>query len=434
MSSEMIGVIITILFFLLMFAGMPIAFALTFSGFLGLSFLLGIDAALHQLSLVPYSAVADYTFSVVPLFILTGGLAFQAGLVKDLYEAAHKWLGHLPGGLAITSIGACAGFAACTGSSMASAATMTQVAWPEMKKRNYKPSFALGTIAAGGTLGILIPPSIPFIIYGIITQQSVGKLFMSGVIPGILLTLLFMITIYSHAKIDPTIAPAAPRASWSDRLSSLRYVIPGGILAFIILGGIWGGIFTATEAGGAGAFAALVIALVKRSITWKGFIESLKDTVSTTAMIFAMLIGAMIFGYFLTASGVTTMVVQWVGGLKFSHLGILIIILLLYNVLGCLMDAAAITLITMPLIFPVIKAIGVDPILFGCLFVINMEMALITPPIAMNVFVISGMVKEVPMYTIFKGVYIYLAAMAVCTALVIIFPQLALFIPSHMGH
>jgi C4-dicarboxylate transporter DctM subunit len=433
MSPEMIGILFSILLFILLFAGMPIGFALAFTGFLGLVCIFGIDAALLQLGMVPYSSVADYTFSVVPLFILTGGLAFAAGLVESLYDAAHKWLGHLHGGLAITSVGACAGFAACTGSSIASAATMTQVAWPEMKKRSYEPSFALGSIAAGGTLGILIPPSIPFIIYGIITQQSVGKLFMSGIIPGVVLTLLFIIVIYTKAKINPSLGPAAHHVSWREKLIACKGIVPGALLAIIILGGIWGGVFTPTEAGGAGAFTAFIIALVKRSLTWQGLMKALKDMVKTTAMIFTMLIGAMIFGYFLTASGVTAALVKFVGGLNLSSLGILIVILLVYVVLGCLMDSAALTLITMPIVFPVVVSIGIDSILFGCLFVINMEMALVTPPIGMNVFVIGGMVKEVPMYDIFRGVFPFIIAMAVCSALVIAFPQLALFIPNHMG-
>jgi C4-dicarboxylate transporter DctM subunit len=434
MSSEIIGLLYSLLLFVLLFAGMPIGFALAFTGFLGLATLLGLNAALQQLGSVPYSSVADYIFSVVPLFIFTGGLAFAGGLVKDLYDAAHKWLGGLPGGLAITSIGACAGFAACTGSSMASAATMTQVAWPEMKKRGYDPSFALGSIAAGGTLGILIPPSIPFIIYGIITQQSVGKLFMSGVIPGIILTLLFMLTIYVKAKRNPSLAPASSGFTWGEKFTALKYVVPGGALATTILGGIWGGFFTATEAGGAGAFAALIIALLKRSLTWRDLLQSLKDGVKTTAMIFTLLIGAMIFGYFLTVSGATAALATFVAGLSWSATGIIVIVLLIYVVLGCLMDANALTLITIPIIFPVLVKLHVDPIFFGCLFVINMEMALCTPPIGMNVFVIGGMVREVPMYSIFKGVFPFVIMMAVITALVIIFPQLALYIPNHMGH
>jgi C4-dicarboxylate transporter DctM subunit len=433
MGPEMLGGVFSVLLFLLMFAGMPIGFAMALSGFLGLSSLLGIDGALSQLRTVPFSSVADYTFSVIPLFILTGSLAFQAGLVTDLYEAADKWLGHMPGGLAVTSVGACAGFAACTGSSVACAATMTRVAWPEMKKRNYDPSFALGTLAAGGTLGILIPPSITFIIYGIITRQSVGKLFMSGVLPGILLTLLFILVIYFKAKRNPALAPAGPHVSWAKKFAALKYIAPGGSLATIILGGLWGGVFTATEAGGFGAMAAFVIALIKRALTWRGFLLALEDTVKTSAMIFAMLIGAMIFGHFLTHSGMTESMVSFISGLKLAPVGILIVVLLIYVVLGCLMDTLAMLLLTMPIVYPVMVAIGIDPILFGCLFVINTEMALITPPIGVNVFVISGMVREVPMYTIFRGIVPFLIMMGVCTALVIAFPQLALFIPNHMG-
>lgn len=437
MGPETVGVAFSALLFILMFAGMPIGFAMALSGFLGLSSLLGVGGALSMLKTVPFSSVADYTFSVIPLFILTGSLAFEAGLVKDLYEAAHKWFGHTPGGLAITSIGACAGFAACTGSSVASAATMTKVAWPEMKKRNYSASFALGSLAAGGTLGVLIPPSIPFILYAIITQQSVGKLFMAGVIPGIILALLFMLVVYVRTKRNPSLAPtsAGPRVSWGEKFAALRYVLPGALLVIIILGGIWGGVFTATEAGGAGAIVALIIALIKRTLTWKGLAGALGDTVKTSAMIFAMIIGAMIFGYFLTHSGLTEAIVNLVGGLKLPGLGILIVVLLVYVFLGCLMDTMALTLLTLPIVYPLMMAIGIDPILFGCLFVINIEMALITPPIGVNVFVLSGMVREVPMYTVFRGIIPFLLMMVLCIALVIAFPQLALFIPDHMvGH
>lgn len=432
MSPEIIGVIFSVLLFVLMFAGMPIGFAMAFTGFLGLFSLLGLDGALSQLRTVPFSTVADYTFSVIPLFTLTGCIAYEGGLVNNLYEAAHKWLGHLPGGVAITSVGACAGFAACTGSSVVSAATMTKVAWPEMKKRNYDPSLALGSIAAGGTLGVLIPPSIPFILYAIITRESVGKLFMSGVLPGIVLTLLFMLAIYVMTKKNPSIAPAGIKASWSEKMKVLKHIVPGAALIVVILGGLWGGFFTPTEAAGVGAVAALIIALVKRSLTWEGLSRALGETVRTSAMIFAMIIGAMIFGYFLTHSGVTEAVVNFVAGLKLPSLGILIAILLVYVVLGCLMDTMGITLLTIPIVYPLMTAIGIDPILFGCLFVINVEMALITPPIGVNVFVISGMVREVPMYTIFRGIIPFLIMMAICTALVITFPQLALFLPNHM--
>ena len=432
MAWEFIGLIMFVVLFILLFAGMPIGFALALNGFIGLLFCFGIEPAINQLGMVPFSSVASPSLSVVPLFMLTGTLASKTGIINGLYDAAYKWLGPLPGGLAITSVGTCAGFAACTGSSLASAATMTQVAWPEMKRYNYRPSLGLGSIAAGGTLGILIPPSIPFIFYGILTEQSVGKLFMAGAVPGVILTLLFMAYIFIQAKITPSLAPPGPSVSWQERFKSSKEIIPGAILILIILGGIWGGIFTPTEAGGASAFCVVVIALVRRVFTWKNFTEALKETVKLTAMASQILIGSMIFNYFITASGLTDWLVAFVNGLSFSATGVLITILFIYVFLGCLMESLALTLLTIPIVFPIVMSLGIDPILFGTLFVIVMEMALVTPPIGMNVFIMGGMVEDVPMYTIFRGVLPFVILIAIVAVLVLIFPQLALYLPNHM--
>lgn len=432
MGSEFLGLLLFLVLFILLFAGMPIGFALALIGFIGLIFCFGIDMAFSQLGMVPFSSVANYSLSVVPLFMLAGILASKTGIINGIYDAAYKWLGPLPGGLAVTSVGACAGFAACTGSSMASAATMTQVAWPEMKRYKYSPSLGLGSIAAGGTLGILIPPSIPFIFFGILTEQSVGKLFMAGAIPGVILSLLFMIYIFIRAKISPHLAPPGPKAGWNERLMASKEFIPGGILIVIILGGIWGGIFTPTEAGGASAFCVALIAVVRRVFSWSSLLDSLRETVKITAMAFQILIGSMLFNYFVTASGLTDLLVGFVNGLAVPPMGILIIILMIYVFLGCLMESLALTLLTIPIVFPITSSIGIDPILFGTLFVIVMEMSLVTPPIGMNVFVMRGMIDDVPMYTIFKGVFPFVLIIALVAALVLIFPQLALFLPRHM--
>jgi len=432
MDSEIIGILFFILLFILLFAGMPIGFALLLTGFLGLVSCFGVDATLYQLGMVPYSSVASDALCVVPLFMLTGTLASRNGIIDGMYDAAYKWTGTLPGGLAITSIGACAGFSACTGSSMASAATMTQVAWPEMKRYHYKASLGLGSIAAGGTLGILIPPSIPFIFYGILTEQSVGKLFLAGIIPGVLLSLFFMIYIIVKVKIDPSLAPAGPKTSWNERLIALRNLIPGAILIIIILGGIWSGIFSPTEAGGVSAFSVVILSLVTRGLTWKGFTESLKMTVKITAMASQILIGSMLFNYFITASGLTELLVNFVQSLAFTPTGILVVILAIYVFLGCLMESLALTLLTIPIVFPIITRLGIDPILFGTLFVLTMEMSLVTPPIGMNIFVMGGMIPDVPMYAIFRGVLPFVFIIAFMVLLVMMFPQLALFLPNHV--
>lgn len=434
MDSEVIGILFFVLLFILLFAGMPIGFALLLTGFLGLVSCFGVDATLFQLGMVPFSSVASDALCIVPLFMLTGTLASRNSIIDGIYDAAYKWMGTLPGGLAITSIGACAGFSACTGSSMASAATMTQVAWPEMKRYHYKASLGLGSIAAGGTLGILIPPSIPFIFYGILTEQSIGKLFLAGIVPGVLLTLSFMVYIIVKVKINPSLAPAGPKTSWYERLIAVRSLIPGAILIIIILGGIWSGIFSPTEAGGISAFSVLILSLVIRGFTWKGFTESLKMTVKITAMASQILIGSMLFNYFITASGLTELLVNFVQSLAMPPTGILVVILAIYVFLGCLMESLALTLLTIPIVFPIITRLGIDPILFGTLFVLTMEMSLVTPPIGMNIFVMGGMIPDVPMYAIFRGVLPFVMIIAFMVLLVMMFPQLALFLPNHMIH
>ena len=432
MSPEIIGVCGLVFMFILLFAGMPIGLGMAFTGFLGISYLFDLRGALNQLSLVPFSASAHYTLSVVPLFILMGHFAFASGITEDFYDAAHALLARLRGGLAISTVAACAGFAACTGSSFAGAATMTKIALPEMQRYKYDPALATGTIAAGGTLGILIPPSNAMIFYALITDASIGRLFIGGIIPGILLTSLFILIIYLMVKIRPQMAPTQHRVDWSKVLTSTKRVWPGLLLIGIVLGGLWGGVFSPTEAGGMGAFAAFIIAVAKRGFSKKYFIDGLRETTRTTAMIFTILIGAIIFGYFMTASGLPVLLVEFIQGLAIPPVAVMVVILVVFVFLGCIMDVAALTFVVLPIVFPIIVALEFNPVWFGILYVINSEMGLITPPIGMNVFVVGGMAKDVPMYTIFKGVLPFVGAMAICTALIIIFPEIALFLPSTM--
>lgn len=433
MSPEIVGVIGLLILFVLLFAGMPIGLGMALMGFLGFAYLWGLDASLVQIGVTSYTSVAAQAMSVIPLFIVMGHFAFASAVTKDAYDAAHMALGRLPGGLAMSTIAASAGFAACTGSSLASAATMTKVALPEMLRYKYDHKLATGSIAAGGTLGILIPPSVPMIVYAIITETSIGKLFIAGIVPGILLATLFMVVIYIMAKAMPPMGgPPAIKASWRTIPAIAVRVWPALLLAAVVMGGIWGGVFSPTEAGGIGAFAALIIALARRKLTKQNFIEALKDTTKTTAMIFVIVIGAMIFGAFITISGLPVALVTFLGGIEMPSTAVLVIILIVYVFLGCIMDTLAITLITLPIIFPLILSLGFDPIWFGILYTINVEMALVTPPIGINVFIISGMAKDIPMYTIFRGVLPFLVAMVVCTALVIAFPQIALFLPGTM--
>jgi tripartite ATP-independent transporter DctM subunit len=434
MSPEIIGIIGLLFLFVLIFAGMPLVFTMALVSLVGLSCIMGLDKALNHFGSNPWVTASTYTFSVIPLFILMGNIASASGIVREAYNAAHAVVGRLPGGLAISTIGACAIFAACTGSSTASAATMVRAVMPEMKRYKYDDGLAMGTIAAGGTLGMLIPPSFPMVIYGLLTETSIGKLLISGVLPGILLSILFMVTILIICLVRPSMGPRSGQvSSWREALASFKDLWKVVLLVGIVLVGIWGGVFTPTEAGALGAFTALVIGLISGGRDFRKQLgPSLKDTVKTTAMIFAVMIGAMLLSLFLAASRLPEALVNFIGALSLSPLLILIITMLIYIFLGCVMDMGAIMFITLPVVFPIIVAIGIDPIWFGLLFIINGEMACITPPIGINVLVISGMTKDVPMYTIFRGAAPFFVAMVICLVLVIAFPQIALFLPSTM--
>ncbi|MFC1867269.1 TRAP transporter large permease [Thermodesulfobacteriota bacterium] len=430
MSDIQIGILAVVLLFIMMILRTPVGVAMGVSGLLGIGMMTGLESAFSKLALTPYTHSNSYVLAVIPLFLFMGELAFVSGITKEAYYTVNKWVGHLPGGLAMASVGGCAGFAAVCGSSSATAVTMVSVALPEMRARKYDNGLALGSIAAGGTLGILIPPSAAFILYGIITEQSIGKLFLSGIIPGILLTALFMIFIYIWAKRNPKLAPEGPKAGWRDRLVSLKVVWAVLILFLVVMGGIYLGVFTPTEAAGVGVFVAFFIALVRGRITKKNIVTSFMNTLSTTGMIFVMIIGAMLFNYVLVLSGLTFALADFVIGLSLPPVGILVAILILYIVLGCLMDAFAMLLILVPILFPVILALGFDPIWFGTVSVIMVEMGLITPPIGLNVFIIAGTARDVPMFDIYRGVTPFIIATALCVAILVIFPQIALFIPN----
>lgn len=432
MSPVIIGIIgIVILLFLMLFR-LPIGFAMALVGFVGFFYLGSLDGAFSILGMEPFSAVSTYTFTVLPLFILMGQFAFSSGLSAKLFSVAHKWLGHLPGGLAMATIGGCAGFAAVSGSSIATAATMGSVSLPEMKRYNYAPTLATGCIAAGGTLGILIPPSGCMIVYGIITEQSISELFIAGILPGILLAILFMATIYILAKANPELGPSVPATSLRERFTVLLTCGDLLILFLLVMGGLYIGFFTPSEAGAVGAAGAFLIGSVRKKLSLKGIGDALIETVQTTAMIFVIIIGAMVFNRFLAISTIPFVLAGFIGGLPVSPIVTIIVIFFIYLILGCFIDAMAMMLLTMPIFFPVILAIGIDPIWFGVVVVIVSEMGLITPPVGLNVYVIKGVAEDVPLHTVFRGILPFLIPMLVCTAILIIFPQIALFLPSTM--
>jgi len=432
MSPELVGVIGLLCLFVLLFLGMPIGVGLAFVGFLGFSYLFGVDRALFQLGMVPFSSAASYSMVVVPLFVLMGDFAFRSGMTKNAFQTAYALLGRLPGGLAVSTIGASAAFAACTGSSIAAAATMTKVALPEMRRYNYNSALATGSIAAGGTLGILIPPSNSMIFYGLITDASIGKMFIAGILPGILLTSLFMVAIFIWVSIQKNAGPAGKKSSWSEIFQAIKNLWAVMILAIIVLGGLWGGVFSPTEAAGVGAFTAFIITLIYRKNIKQNIFKSLMETTKTSAMIIMILIGSMIFSYFMTASELPDALVRVIEGTTLPPISIIIMILIVFIFLGCIFDIAALTFVVLPIVFPIVQAMGFDTIWFGILYVINAEMALITPPIGMNVFVVYGVARDVPMYTIFKGIMPFFAAMVLCTALIMIFPDIATFLPGSM--
>lgn len=432
MSPELVGLIGFILLFVFLYMGMPIGFCMAVTGFLGEVVLFSLNGALVQLGMVPYANVASFTLCVLPLFILMGELAYASGLTEGAYHFVYRVLGRLRGGLAMSTIGACAIFAACTGSSIASAATFTKVSLPEMRKYKYDPALATGSIAAGGTLGILIPPSNPMIVYAILTGASIGKLFIGGILPGILLTSLFFLTIYIITKIKPSMGPPGEKADLRQVLAEGKGLWSAVILIGVVFGGLWGGIFSASEAGAVGAFIALLIIIGRKGFAVKSIVGGLRSTAKTTAMIFTIIIGAMIFGDFMTASNLPALLVEFIKEYSLSPLFVVFVLMCIYVILGALMDELAIMLITIPVVMPALVHLGVDPVWFGILFIINQQMGLILPPVGMIVFVLAGMIPDVPMYTIYKGILPFAAAMFVCILLVMFFPQIAMWLPNTM--
>ena len=433
MNPLLVGLLGLVLLLTLLLLRMPIGLSMALTGFLGFCLLSTFNAGFSLLGLVTYQTASSYTLTVIPLFILMGQFAGHSRMGADLYQGIYRWIGFLPGGLAMATVAACAGFAAVSGSSLATAATLATVALPEMKRFHYDDRLATGSIAAGGTLGILIPPSTVMVIYGILTEQPIGTLFVAGILPGLLLSGLFLITIYILTVRNPELGPPGPRFSLRERIGALHSM--GGLLGLFILvvGGLYAGWFTPTEAAGIGAFGALLMTLIKRRLNRGNLLASLTETALTTAMIFLILIGANIFGYFLAVSQIPEWVIGRVTSLGMNRYLVLGVVCLVYMVLGCLMEGLAIMVITLPVIYPMMMNLGFDPIWFGVVITLFMEMSLITPPVGMNVFLISGVARDVPMAVIFRGILPFFMAMVVCLVLLILAPQIALFLPGTMS-
>lgn len=429
MSPLVIGLAGFAVLIILMFLRMPVGFVMALVGYLGFGLIISWSAASSLIIRDFYSTFTSYNLTVVPLFVLMGQIAFHSGISGRLFNSANKFFGHLPGGLAIATIGACAGFSAVSGSTSATAATMASVALPEMKKFKYDPALATGVVAAGGSLGILIPPSTIFIIYGIMTEQSIGELFIAGVIPGILLSLFFVISILIWTRFNPEIGPRAPRSTWEEKIKSLSGIIETLILFVLVMGGLFAGFFTPTEAAGVGAAGTIMIALVGRRLTWEGFVRALYDTTRISCMIFVVVAGATVFGHFLAVTQIPANIGSFVAGLQFHSMIIMGFIIVIYLFLGCLMDSLAMIMLTIPIIYPVVLAMGYDPIWFGVVIVVIAEMGVITPPVGINAYVVAGVARDVPLHLIFRGALHMLYAMIALAVLLLVFPKLTTFLP-----
>ena len=430
MDPVTIAVIGLVAMFALMLFGMPIGFAMLLAGVLGNAWLLSVPAATHLLSTNVWEQFSSYGLSVVPLFVLMGQFAYRAGITERLYDAAYKWFGRMPGGLACTTIAACAGFSAICGSNSATAATMGTIALPSMRRYGYDRALATGAVAVGGTLGVVIPPSVVMIVIAVQTEQSLLRLFLAGIIPGLLLTALFLATVLLMCWRKPELGPPGPATSMREKLASLSGVVETLLLFVLVIGGLYVGWFTPTEAGAAGAFGALVIGVVRRRLTLKQVVLSASETLRISAMVVLMITGAVLFGRFLTVSRLPFELADWAAALPVPPLAIMTVVVLIYLVGGCLMDALGFLVVTVPIFFPLAAALGYDPVWFTIVLTVVTTMGAVTPPVGVNVFIVNGLSPDVPIHTIFLGVMYFMLAYAGCLALMWIFPETVLFLPS----
>jgi len=435
MSPTTIGIIGLIIMILMFFTEMPVAFVMGIVGFIGFSTLISPDAGLALLSRNVYETFSNYDLTTIPLFILMGQLGFNSGISKRLYDAAYKFLGSTRGGLAMATVTACTAFGAICGSSPATAATMATVGLPEMKRYKYDDALATGSVASGGGIGMIMPPSVVLIIYGILTEQSIGALFVAGIIPALLVCVLFIVTIYIQCRINPDLGPAGENFPWAKKFKALLGLSETLIIFVTVIGGIFIGLFTPTEGAGIGAFAILVLSMIRRQITWALFVKSLMETLRTSCMVLMLITGAVIFGKFLAVTRIPFEIAGWVGGLDMAPILIMAVIIGIYFIGGCFMDSLAFVTLTVPIFYPVVQALGFDPIWFGLIIVMVTEMGVITPPVGINVYVVYGVAKnvlkeEIPLETIFRGIFPFLIAVIVGILLMMIFPKIVLVLPN----
>jgi tripartite ATP-independent transporter DctM subunit len=436
MSPTLIGIIGIFVMLLVFLSRMPVAYVMAMIGYMGFSIMISGKGGLNLLSRNIYDVFASYGLTTIPLFILMGQLAFNSGISRRLYDTAYKYLGSTRGGLAMATVAACTAFGAVCGSSPATAATMATVGLPEMKRYNYADELATGSVASGGGLGMIMPPSVVLIVYGILTEQSIGALFVAGVFPAILVTILFIISIYIRCRFAPEQGPPGESFPWKVKIKSLLGMGETLIVFILVMGGLFIGLFTPTEAAAVGSFGVLAVSLIRRQLTWQGFVRSLYETLRTSCMVMLLIAGAVVFGKFLAVTRIPFDLAAWVGGFDLPPFIIMAIVIGIYFIGGCFMDALAFVTLTVPIFFPVVMSLGYDPIWFGIIIVMVTEMGVITPPVGINVYVVYGVAKSViggvPLESIFKGIIPFLLAVIIGTIILMVLPQIILFLPTLM--
>jgi tripartite ATP-independent transporter DctM subunit len=430
MSPEATGIVGIAVLLILFMLRMPVAFTMAFVGFVGFAYLNGMESALTLLAQDIYETLSSYPLSVIPMFILMGSMAFASGISQRLYQTCYTWLGQFRGGLTVATVMACSGFAAICGSTAATAATMGAIALPEMKKYGYNDQLATGTVASAGTLGILIPPSTVLIVYGILTEESIGKLFIAGILPGAIMTLFFVITVLILCLKNPELAPAGPSTTLVQKIKSLGGIIEAIILFALTIGGLFLGWFSPTQAGSIGAVGAFLIGLFRGKLRFRQTVDAVKDGIKTSCMVLFIITGAAVFGHFLAISNIPFMLADWVGGLPIPPMAIMAVLVVIYFVGGFFMDSMALIVVTIPIFFPIVTRFNFDPIWFGVIIVMVGEMGVITPPVGVNVFVIKGIAPTVPLRVIYRGIMPFLAAIIILTAILLAFPDIATFLPN----
>ena len=433
MSLVLIGILgIVTLLLVLFFLGMPVGFAMGIVGFLGFSYVVSLKAGLNMIGAVLWDTFSKYGLTVIPLFIFMGQVAFHSGVNEKLYHAAYKWVGHIRGGIAMATVMACAAFSAICGSNAATAATMSTVALPQMKKFNYDPKLSTGAVACGSTLGVVIPPSVVLIVIGLSTEQSIAKLFYGGIGAGVTMAVLLTLTVYLICRLNPTWGPVGPKTNVVEKLKALSGALEMIILFLVVMLGLYFGLFTPAEAGAVGSLFAVLISAIQGRLRWEGLVASVADTLRVSCMVIVIIAGAMIFGRFLAVTRIPFDIASWVVGLPVPKMVIMLIIFGIYILGGAVMDALALLLITIPIFFPVAKQLGYDPIWFAVTITVVTTLGAVTPPVGATTYVVGGMAKDVPLEAVFRGVFFFLPAYVLCVLILMIFPEAVTFLPNLM--